>query len=327
MEDWKTWACDTSPIALHGAGVSDEIMEMWGHLRNAIIYNLIYFHNQHQARYIDEAQDELAAYARLAEKHFGQHELLTLVLHVLVMHLPDQARWRGPPAFSGESWVERLCGAFKVLTKYRAFRWPECVAVNHLLFDSALHELRLSHQNVTKAFDGCKEKVLSSSAKAVAGRKRRADLRDEPNENKPDYLIGALEDFSKDVTEVRCGCCCMHALAKDGTVRAAQPMMQWKQVVVPCLFCNWSATIMCYVFFTSRSACLGHDDKERHGDRYIHIVPCPPFAKLSCICVCHFQSACLAGQEAAAVHRRHQEGRHKLHYPSCSDQHGAHVSE
>lgn len=59
MEDWKTFACHTSPIAFHNAGVDPWITQAFGHLRNGITHLITYVDGQHQIKYIDEAQDEL----------------------------------------------------------------------------------------------------------------------------------------------------------------------------------------------------------------------------------------------------------------------------
>jgi hypothetical protein len=56
MKDWKPWTTTNSEIALHGAGVQETVMKMWGYLRSAAIYNSQYLQNQQQDKYGNEAQ-------------------------------------------------------------------------------------------------------------------------------------------------------------------------------------------------------------------------------------------------------------------------------
>lgn len=200
MEDWKTWTCYTSYIALHDVDVDPTILKMWGHLRAAATHYLTYTDGQHQAKYIDRAQDELCRYCAMCEDHFGQHELLTHQSHQLTWHVPEQLRKCGPGAMATEAWVERMCGGFKKITRYRCTRHPERSAVGHMLFGQALDDLGMKH-GVTAAYDAAMAKQVSSSVRAQRKRDKRAELQDNPKA--VHFLVGALEDITREGDLVR----------------------------------------------------------------------------------------------------------------------------
>ena len=112
MEDRLAWTDTVSVYALHEAGVPDRIMEMWGHLRTAVIYFLRYTENQHSEADIDAAQNEIFKYAAMVQETFGLHELATHNLHTCMAHVAEQARECGATAFDAEWWLERLMQVF-----------------------------------------------------------------------------------------------------------------------------------------------------------------------------------------------------------------------
>lgn len=200
MEDWKAWVTTTSFLALHSAGVQEEILEMWGYLRSAIVYNTQYLHGQHQERYIAEMQDNICMYAYLAEKAFGQHDLLTHQLHICCLHLPEQTRQCGPAAYQTEHWVERMCGGFKKITKYRSSRYPELAAVNHLLFQAAMADKATARGHAVHAYEKAQKQESAMDLEAHDARDQHAEMDDHEAEN---FLVGALHDMSTNDEEVR----------------------------------------------------------------------------------------------------------------------------
>jgi len=90
MEDKLGWTDCVSAYALYQAGVDDEILEMWGHLRKATIYFMRFQHNQHKEEYICEAQECLLQYAKMVQEAFGTRELMTFQLHTCMAHIADQ---------------------------------------------------------------------------------------------------------------------------------------------------------------------------------------------------------------------------------------------
>ena len=145
MEDRLAWTDTVSLFALHDVDVDARILDMWGHLRAAVIFFMRYLGNQQQQRYIDEAQEHLFQYAQLVQRNFGTHSLMTFQLHTCMAHVAEQAAQCGAPAFAGEWWVERLMQVFKRIVKYRSTRHPETVAVNHWLATQSLDSVRLQH--------------------------------------------------------------------------------------------------------------------------------------------------------------------------------------
>jgi hypothetical protein len=153
MDDKLVWTDTVSVFALHDVQMPDVLQQMWGHLRQAVLYFLRFRQNQHQPKHLDEAQDELLRYGCLVQSTWNMQELATFNLHTCMLHVPEQVRLCGAAAFSSEWWVERLMQVFKRVTKYRCTRYPETSAVQHWLMVSALEDMRVRHPNVTNVLD------------------------------------------------------------------------------------------------------------------------------------------------------------------------------
>ena len=153
MEDVLSWTDLVASFAFEGVDSVDErITEMWAHLQPAVVYFMRFLGGQHKAEHIATAQDHLLQYAKLAEQHFGMHELLTYQLHVCLVHVAEQAHRCGPTAFAAEWWVERLMQVFKRIVKYRSTRYPEAVAVNHWLAVQALRRIEWETPGATALY-------------------------------------------------------------------------------------------------------------------------------------------------------------------------------
>lgn len=85
-------------FALFKAQIHPLIVRLWAHLRKYALHFLQYLPGQHTVTQIREAQNELYCFAVLAERHL-QGQLLTLLLHRAVVHIPEQAIALGPTAF------------------------------------------------------------------------------------------------------------------------------------------------------------------------------------------------------------------------------------
>ena len=153
MEDKLTWTDTVSVCALKDANVHPKLLEMWGHLRTAVVYFMRYQEGQHSDELINEAQDALLKYAQLVEATWNYKELATHNLHTCMLHVPEQARACGATAFAGEWWLERLMQVFKRTVKYRCTRYPETTAVQHWLTLTALDDMRLRSPGVTRLLD------------------------------------------------------------------------------------------------------------------------------------------------------------------------------
>ena len=71
MEDRLAWTDTVSLFALHDVDVNARILDMWGHMRAAVIFFMRCLGNQQQQWYIDEAQEHLFQYAQLLQRNFG----------------------------------------------------------------------------------------------------------------------------------------------------------------------------------------------------------------------------------------------------------------
>lgn len=186
MSDKLAWADTVSLCALHGVGVDERILEMWGHLRHAVLFIMRYIEGQHKQEHIDGAQEHLMRYTELVQLHFGMHELCTFQLHTLMAHAPEQAALCGPMAYVAEFWVERFMGTFKSIVKYRSTRKPELVAVNHWLTCQALERMLNQRPDAGRLYD------------AIHGG-RNMDNRAKYDSTEGDcWLSGALTDVSDD---------------------------------------------------------------------------------------------------------------------------------
>lgn len=132
--------------------------EMWQYLRAGILFYLRRFGEgsadaAYNAAGIDvpppadlwaeyteackKAQQDLLAYAKLAEQHFGHH-LCTYTLHSLICKLPRQQLQVGHADFFKELYVERIMQAAKRTSKFRTTGAPELVIVAEMLWGQAL---------------------------------------------------------------------------------------------------------------------------------------------------------------------------------------------
>ena len=100
------------------------MLRMWAHLRTFSLYFLQYLPGQHTVAQIRDAQNELFCFAVLAESHL-QGQLLTLLLHRAVVHIPEQAINLGPTAFHSEVWGERAVRRTKGRITGHAMRGPD----------------------------------------------------------------------------------------------------------------------------------------------------------------------------------------------------------
>lgn len=86
--------------------VHPDILKMWGQLRTYALFFLQYRAGQHTEPQIRAAQNQLFRYAEFAERHL-KGNLLTVLLHRAVVHIPDQVISGIPGAYSREDWGER----------------------------------------------------------------------------------------------------------------------------------------------------------------------------------------------------------------------------
>ena len=160
MADRLVWADIVSAYALHEVDIHQDILEMWGHLRAAVIYFMRYYEGQHKEVHLNDAQTHLLQFACAVQRHFGGHALLTFQLHTCTVHLPEEVTDCRAAAFRAEWWVESGMQLFKCSVKYRAIGRPETTAVNHMLTRFALAEVELRFPTVARllsAADGVRD--------------------------------------------------------------------------------------------------------------------------------------------------------------------------
>jgi hypothetical protein len=138
MSDWVVFVRVVSPMILLNSGVPECVLKLWSPLRQAAMYFLDYREGQHQQHLIDNAQNLLAQYAKLAEQEVPDCRLNTIQLHNCVVHLPKQVSLYGPSIFRTEFWVERMMQVLKRITKHRTMCSPELVAVGAWLLKQAV---------------------------------------------------------------------------------------------------------------------------------------------------------------------------------------------
>jgi hypothetical protein len=191
MSDWLVFITVVSPLVCSATNFPPEVMKLWAPLRRALLYFLRYSHGQHTAAQWNKARDDLLCYARLAEKEFGMHRLLTLQLHSAVVHLVDMVQAYGPAAFRMEFWVERMMQLLKRVTKYRTACSPELVAVNAWLLQRALWLLEAEHEGIQDLL-----RKIDPKAKA-----QMAPARDKHDED-GNTLTGTLNQKVEDIAEM-----------------------------------------------------------------------------------------------------------------------------
>lgn len=199
MEDRLAWTDTVSLFALHDVPVDSRILDMWGHLRAAVVFFMRHLENQQKRNNIATAQDHLYQYARLVQQHFGTHALMTFQLHTCMVHVAEQAEECGPLAFAGEWWVERLMQVFKRIVKYRSTRFPETVAVNHWLATQALDRIKQHDPHAAML-----------SEELHAGR-RMDDAAQYDNAKAESFVAGRMTSASNDADLVRADVASMQA--------------------------------------------------------------------------------------------------------------------
>ena len=145
FEDLTTWLVCVAPTVMNDVGLHPDLLRMWDHLSRGLLYFLRYSEGQHTPNQILTAQNHLLRYAVLAETAWTVSHICTLQLHVAVVHLAVQCLLCGVIAFLLEAWVERTQQVVKRITKYRATKFPEVVAVSYLLQQWALQKQRHDH--------------------------------------------------------------------------------------------------------------------------------------------------------------------------------------
>lgn len=188
MEDKLIWTDTVTNYVLHGIGLDERILTMWGHLKSAVLYYLRFQTGQHTAEHLKEARDHLWEYSKLVQEHFSSNELLSYQLHYCMAHLGEQAAHNGPTALAGEWWLERCMQVFKRITKYRSTRHPECVGVNHFLALQALESMVSLTPLATRLYD------------AIAPSPRKKSNKDDTQGQ--EWLVGPLTEVT-DAGEVR----------------------------------------------------------------------------------------------------------------------------
>lgn len=148
MNDRLVFTDTVSAYAMHGVGIHEDIVEMWGCLRSFTIYVMRYMEGQHKEVHLKHAQRQLLRFAHLAQQHFGGHVLMTFQLHTCALHLIEEIMACGPSAFRAEWWVEVAMQLFKASAKYRALGHPETTATNHMLANHALADMELRFPGV-----------------------------------------------------------------------------------------------------------------------------------------------------------------------------------
>jgi len=108
MSDWQVFISVVSPLVCSADRFPKEVLALWAPLRKALLYFTRYSDGQHTKAGWEEARGSLLSYARLAEKTFRMHKLLTHQLHYAVVHLVDLMQAYGPSSFQMEFWVERM---------------------------------------------------------------------------------------------------------------------------------------------------------------------------------------------------------------------------
>lgn len=86
--------------------IHEGILYMWSRLRTVALFFLQYRPGQHIEACISAAQQAAYEFAVYAEKHL-QGKFMTMLVHRLVNHIPNQVRRGLPGAFVREDWGER----------------------------------------------------------------------------------------------------------------------------------------------------------------------------------------------------------------------------